>query len=78
MRYEIDESTFAVKVFSDGEDAPFLFQPDYPNGDAFSSVDEATTWAEAFIASVTDPAAPFAPNGKGMAGDPKPVATPTE
>lgn len=71
MRYEIDES-FAVRIFNDGEDVPFWFQPDYPNEETFDSMEEAETWAKLAIASF-DEMHPFAPNGKGMAGEPKPT-----
>lgn len=71
MRHEVDPVTFAVRIFEDGATVPFWFQPDYPNLDKFDSVAEATTWAELAIASHTDPNAPFAPNGKGLAGEPK-------
>ena len=70
MRYEIDEK-FAVRIYNDGEDVPFWFQPDYPNGDSFDSHDEAETWAKLALESFGD--APFAPNGKGLKGEVKPT-----
>ena len=72
MRYEIDPTTFAVSIFDDGATVPFQFQPDYPNGDTFDSVAEATTWAELAVASF-DPSQPYAPIGKGLVGEAKPV-----
>jgi hypothetical protein len=71
MRYTVDETTFAINIYADGEDVPFLFQPDYPNGDKFDSVEEATAWAEASIAARSASAKVYAPNGKGLAGEPK-------
>lgn len=71
MRAEIDPNTFAVKIFQDGEDVPFLFQSCYPNNDPFSSVDEATTWANLCIAAYS-PDQPYAPQGKGLEGATKP------
>jgi hypothetical protein len=72
MRYEIDPTTYAIKIYEDGSDTPFQFQPDYPNGDPFDSVEEATTWAEASIAAHSDECLVYAPNGKGLAGEAKP------
>ena len=69
MRYEIDPTTYAVSIYEDGSDIPFQFQPDYPNGDPFDSVEEASTWAEASIAAHSDECLVYAPNGKGIAGE---------
>lgn len=66
-----DENT--VEVFVEGQEPPMLRQPHYPNGDAFDTKAEAEEWAELFIASMTDEDAPYAPNGKGLAGEPKPT-----
>lgn len=72
MRYEIDSETYAIKIYNDGDDVPFQFQPDYPNGDKFDSVDEASAWAELSIAAHSDDCLIYAPNGKGLAGEAKP------
>jgi len=72
MRYEIDSETYAIKIYNDGDDVPFQFQPDYPNGDKFDSVEEASTWAELSIAAHSDDVNVYAPNGKGLAGEAKP------
>ena len=37
MHYEIDESTYAIKIFDGVNAEPFMFQPHYPNGDSFDS-----------------------------------------
>jgi hypothetical protein len=74
LRYELEEGTNAAKVFYDDADVPSLYQPTWPNGDAWADAAEATAWAELYIASVTDEAAPFAPNARGEAGAPKPTA----
>lgn len=73
MRYEIEEGTFAVRVYQDGSDVPSLYQPDYPDTTAWESAGEAEEWAKLYIASVEDPAAPFAPAGRGIPGEPKPI-----
>ena len=72
MDYAIDnDNGFAVRVF-DGADTPIIFQPDYPNGDAFGSHEEAESWAKLAIEARLNPDAPFAPNGRGLVGEPKP------
>jgi len=62
-----------VEVFAEGQEAPMLRQPHYPNQDTFDTKAEAEEWAQLYITSVTDEAAPFAPIGKGIAGEPKPT-----
>lgn len=71
MRYEITEN-FEVKIYNDGDDIPFWYQPDYPNGDNFDDAEEAETWAKLAVASFLD-SEPFAPVGKGLEGEPKPT-----
>lgn len=73
VRYELDSDN-AVKVFYDDATVPSLYQPHFPNGDVFADAAEATAWAELYVASVTDEAAPYAPNARGEAGAPKPTA----
>ena len=72
MRYEIDAETFAIKIFNDGENIPFQFQPEYPNGDKFDSIAEASAWAELSIAAHSPDVMKYAPNGKGLAPEVKP------
>lgn len=62
-----------VEIFEEGQEAPFLRQPSYPNQDTFDTKKEAETWAKLYIASIEDKAAPYAPIGKGMEGRPKPT-----
>jgi hypothetical protein len=62
-----------IEVFVEGQEAPMLRQPHYPNQDAFDTKSEAEEWAQLFITSMTDEAAPFAPIGKGIPGEPKPT-----
>jgi hypothetical protein len=52
--FEIDENN-AVKIFAEGQEAPVIFQPDWPNGTAWGSAEEATAWAELYIESFTNP-----------------------
>jgi hypothetical protein len=74
VRYELEEVTNAVKVFYDDATVPSLYQPHFPNGDVWADAAEATAWAELYVASVTDEAAPYAPNARGEEGAPKPTA----
>jgi hypothetical protein len=73
LRYELDADN-AVKVFYPDSDIASLYQPTWPNGDAWADAEEATSWAELYIASVIDESAPYAPNARGEEGAPKPTA----
>ena len=73
LRYELDADN-AVKVFYPDSDVASLYQPTWPNGDAWTNAAEATAWAELYLASINDEAAPFAPNARGEEGAPKPTA----
>ena len=70
--YTVNDAN-TVEVFVEGQEAPMLRQPHYPNQDAFGTKAEAEEWAQLFIASMEDEDAPFAPAGKGIAGEPKPT-----
>ena len=72
MRYTVDQNTFAINIYQDGENVPFQFQPDYPNTDPFESVEEASAWAEAAIAAHLPETLVYAPNGKGLEPEVKP------
>jgi hypothetical protein len=74
VRYEIEEGTNAVKVFYDDSTVPSLYQPNWPGGDQWADAAEAEAWANLYVASVTDDAAPYAPNHPGETGAPKPTA----
>jgi hypothetical protein len=73
LRYEVDADN-AVKVFYDNATVPSLYQPTWPNGDAWTDSTEASAWADLYIASITDETAPYAPNVRGESGAPKPTA----
>lgn len=75
VNYTIDEN-FTIRVYMDGGEIPVLEQPNYPDYSPFESLAEATAWADLFILSATDPDAPFAPAGPGLAGEPKPTERP--
>jgi hypothetical protein len=57
MRYEIEENTNAVRVWNDEEEAPFLFQPTWPDNTSFANAKEAEKFAKAVIAHHADPEA---------------------
>ena len=72
-RYEIkDNNTF--EIFHNEATVPSLRQPQWPNGAAWADTAEATAWAELYVASINDEAAPFAPGARGEAGRAKPTA----
>ena len=72
-RYELDADN-AVKVFYPDSDVASLYQPTWPNGDAWADAAEAAAWAELYLASINDETAPFAPGARGETGRPKPTA----
>ena len=66
MRYEVNADNFEIYFWDDINPEPYQYQPNYPNGDPFDSVEEATAWADASLAA-HDPAVGFyAPIGKGF------------
>lgn len=50
ITYTVNPETFLVEIFSSGQEFPFIHQPNWPNGDSFESVEDATAWAEEFVA----------------------------
>ena len=73
MHYEIDPVTFAINVFDGNNAEPFIYQPHYPNGDAFDNEAEATEWAEEAIKSHDPNYGFYPPDGKGIPSKPKPT-----
>lgn len=73
LRYDIEVGTNAVRVYYPDSDVASLYQPNYPDGSPWIDADDANAWAQLYIASVEDEEAPFAPNGPGLAGEPKPT-----
>lgn len=70
--YTINENN-TIEIFGEGQEIPFLRQPNYPNGDAFDTREEAETWAQLYIEALVNEEAPFAPIGKDIPGEPKPT-----
>lgn len=60
------------------DDVQFISQPSWPNGTEWASEDEATAWANAFIAAGEDAAAPYPANGPDEEPLPKAPARPEE
>jgi hypothetical protein len=71
-RYEIDAEN-AIKVWDkenpNDQGAPFLFQPNWPSGDAWADKAEAQAWVELYIEALSDLSAELVP---GVSPD-KPV-----
>ena len=67
VRYTIDSEN-AVNVFYDDNTVPSLYQPTWPNGDAWADAAEATTWAETYVASLGGYPAKTAPGARGETG----------
>lgn len=55
MHYEVNPETLTVEIFIDGNDLPFVHQPQKPNGEPWASAAESAAWAEAVIAHHADP-----------------------
>lgn len=71
LSYTVDNTNFAIRIYSDIQIEPIIYQPDWPNGSPWSSKQEAETWAGLCILSIEDPNAPYAPAGPGLSGEPK-------
>lgn len=50
--YKINEETFEILAYTEGQDVAFLSQPDQPDGTPWASLEEATEWIEAFLADL--------------------------
>lgn len=73
IHYKIDPTTFAVSIFDGINEEPFNYQPHYPNGDSFDSVEEATAWAEEAVKSHDPNYGFFPPLGKNLPSEAKPT-----
>lgn len=63
--FEVDEITFEIKVFVEGQEPPMLVQPYWPDGTEWSSREEAEDWATLFVAAHNDETAPYPPVSPG-------------
>jgi hypothetical protein len=61
-RFEIDTEN-AIRIWDNENpnenDAPFMFQPDWPDVTPWANAGESTHWAEVFIASLENPESEF-------------------
>jgi hypothetical protein len=64
IRIEILENN-TVELFFEGQEVPGIRQPNWPNGQAWASAEEARSWAEMYVESVEVPEAPYAPSEPG-------------
>jgi len=71
LSYTVDNNDFSVKIYSDIQIEPIIFQPNWPNGTPWGSKTDAETWAGLCITSIEDANAPYAPAGPGLPGEPK-------
>jgi len=72
MRYEIDNNN-AVRIFDDGEEIPFTYQPDWPDTTPWKNAEEAKNWAEIMIEAMQNPDSEFIP---GTSPDNHPMPRP--
>lgn len=70
-RIEILENN-VVQIFDENFINPVFQQESWPNGEPWSDESEARLWAEKKIESIENHNAPFAPEGPGLEGLPKP------
>lgn len=72
MRYEVESGTNVVRIF-DTEGSEVIYQPTWPNGEAWGSEEEATAWAAQQLLSITDPTADLAGPSPETPVIPRPV-----
>jgi len=53
MRYEVTPGTNEVHIF-DNNDIEVVYQPSWPDGTTWGSVEEATSWAAQHVESMLD------------------------
>lgn len=71
LTYTVDDTTFAVRIYIEGQNEPIIYQPDWPNSTPWASHTEAELWAQLCIQAIVDNDAPYAPAGPGLPGEPK-------
>lgn len=58
MRFTIDDN-FAIRMYADGDEVPFIYQPFYPHGEPFLTYEEAENWALAKKEELENPNSEF-------------------
>lgn len=71
LTYTINNSSFVVNIYISNNPTPIIYQPNWPNGTPWGSYSDAENWAQLCIQSILDEAAPYAPSGPGLPGEPK-------
>lgn len=75
-KYEVDKDN-AIRVWDNENpnenDAPFFFQPDWPNETPWASKAEAEDWAKLFVESLENPESEYVP---GPSADKHPMLRP--
>lgn len=65
----------SVSVFTTGDDVPFAWQPNYPNGESWDAT-QAEAWAKQVILSLIDPLADLPGDDSARPTKPRPVEAP--
>lgn len=78
-RYEIDNDN-AIRMwdseFPNEDDAPFLYQPHWPNGTPWADAEDAKNWADVYVESMIDHSSEFVPgNDPDNHPMPRPAST---
>ena len=73
LTYIIDAE--GVKIFEEGQDVPFLLQPNWADGDAWEE-GEAESWAAQKVLELTDPTADLAGSNRDNHPRPRPEVLP--
>lgn len=53
--FTVSPDTFAVNAYVEGQEAPFIYQPEQASGEAWESEEQATAWIESVIADLEAP-----------------------
>lgn len=53
MRYEIKDNK--LYGYSEGQEQPVLYQPNYPDGSTWTNEDDIKAWADIWLANILDP-----------------------
>ena len=56
--YTVDPETLEVFAYAEGQELPFIYQPDQPDMTSWDSVEQATEWIEGVIYNLENPPAP--------------------
>jgi hypothetical protein len=71
MIFDVGENNVIRFYDDESRSHVVVLQPNYPNGDSFDTVEEATAWAEALVDFRNSETTPQPPAGKGLARAPR-------